>query len=205
MQHKPDPKPGRWILPLIIIAMVGFTYVFTSSITPTLPDVTVAPIDVGTDNTTGPDTTEGDTAVITEDTAPTVDPEVTAYIAQLEGFIADLDAANTQLVDANAGWDARTIKYGETKTAFQEAAASLQTWSNSVSASIPPASVAALQLPHQDIIDATVTPVDEAKKALDGLVNSESTVPRRDAIQRFSSAVDDFKAKVAAALAIANG
>ena len=65
--------------------------------------------------------------------------------------------------------------------------------------------MAALQLPHQDIIDATVTPVDEAKKALDGLVNSESTVPRRDAIQRFSTAVDDFKSKVAAALAIANG
>jgi hypothetical protein len=204
MQHKPDPKPGRWILPLIIIAMVGFTYVFTSSITPTLPDVTVAPADVASDDTTGPDASEDD-AVITEDTAPTVDPEVTTYIAQLEGFVAELEAANTQLVDANAGWDARTIKYGETKTAFQEAAATLQTWSNSVSASLPPASMAALQLPHQDIIDATVAPVDEAKKALDGLVNSESTVPRREAIQRFSIAVDDFVSKVAAALAIANG
>ena len=129
MQHKPDPKPGRWILPLIIIAMVGFTYVFTSSITPTLPDVTVAPADVASNDTTAPDSTEDD-AVITEDTAPTVDPEVTTYIAQLEGFVAELEAATTQLIDANAGWDARTIKYGETKTAFQEAAATLQTWSN---------------------------------------------------------------------------
>jgi hypothetical protein len=202
MQHKPDPKPGRWILPLIIIAMVGFTYVFTSSISPTLPDVTVGTEATVTD-TTPTDSTDDD-AIVTDDPVATVDPEVTAYIAQLQAFEAELDTIAEKLVEANAGWDARTLIYGDTKTAFQESAGSLDTWANGVSGSLAPASMGSLLNPHQDIIDATVAPVEEAKKALDGLVNSESSLPRRDAIQAFSIAVDVFKTKVAAAITLAN-
>jgi len=201
MQHKPDPKPGRWILPLIIIAMVGFTYVFTSSITPSLPEVTVS-TEGAVDDTTPAD----DGPIITDDTTvTTVDPEVTDYIGQLQAFEAELDTIATTLVEANAGWDARTLGYSDTKTAFQESAGSLGTWANGVSGSLAPASIGSLLNPHQDIIDATVAPVEEAKKALDGLVNSESSVPRREAIQAFSIAVDVFKTKVAAAITLANG
>jgi len=201
MQHKPDPKPGRWILPLIIIAMVGFTYVFTSSITPSLPEVTVR-TEGAVDDTTPAD----DGPIITDDTTvTTVDPEVTDYIGQLQAFEAELDTIATTLVEANAGWDARTLGYSDTKTAFQESAGSLGTWANGVSGSLAPASIGSLLNPHQDIIDATVAPVEEAKKALDGLVNSESSVPRREAIQAFSIAVDVFKTKVAAAITLANG
>ena len=203
MQHKPDPKPGRWILPLIIIAMVGFTYVFTSSITPTLPDVTVG-TEAATTDTTPTDSTDNG-AIITEEPAAPVDPEVTAYIAQLQAFEAELDTIATTLVEANAGWDARTLDYNDTKTAFQESAGSLGTWSNGVSSSLAPASMGSLLNPHQDIIDATVAPVEEAKKALDGLVNSESGVPRREAIQAFSIAADVFRTKIAAAITAANG
>jgi hypothetical protein len=202
MQHKPDPKPGRWILPLIIIAMVGFTYVFTSSITPTLPEITVSTKEAVTDTPT-PDTDDG--AIITEEPVTTVGPEVTAYIQQLEDFEAGLDTIATKLIEANAGWDARTLRYSDTKTTFQESAGSLDTWANGVSGSLAPASMGSLLNPHQDIIDATVAPVEEAKKALDGLVNSESSVPRREAIQEFSIAVDVFKTKIAAAITLANG
>ncbi len=203
MQHKPDPKPGRWILPLIIIAMVGFTYVFTSSITPTLPDVTVG-TEAATTDTTPTDSTDNG-AIITEEPVAPVDPEVTAYIAQLQAFEAELDTIATTLVEANAGWDARTLDYNDTKTAFQESAGSLGTWANGVSSSLAPASMGSLLNPHQDIIDATVAPVEEAKKALDGLVNSESGVPRREAIQAFSIAADVFRTKIAAAITAANG
>jgi hypothetical protein len=108
-------------------------------------------------------------------------------------------------VEANAGWDARTLRYNDTKTAFQESAGSLGAWADGVSSSLAPASMGSLLNPHQDIIDATVATVEEAKKALDGLVNSDSSVPRREAIQAFSIAADVFKTKLAAAIVIANG
>jgi uncharacterized protein YukE len=38
----PDPKPGRWILPLIIIGMVGFTYFFVSSLPTPEPEGTTS-------------------------------------------------------------------------------------------------------------------------------------------------------------------
>ncbi len=205
MQHNPDPKPGRWILPLIIISMVGFTYVFTSSITPTLPNVTVATEAPITADTSDTGTTADDGTDVTDDSTVTVDPEITAYIAQLAAFESELEVISTKLVEANAGWDARTIRYSEATIAFQESAASLDEWASSISVSLAPASMSTLLNPHQDIIDATVTPVEEAKKALDGLVNSESTVPRREAIQRFAIAIDVFGTKIEAALAIANG
>ncbi len=32
MTSNPDPKPGRWILPLVIVGMIGFTYLFVNSL-----------------------------------------------------------------------------------------------------------------------------------------------------------------------------
>ena len=54
MARNPDPKPGRWILPLIIVGMVGFTYLFTNSID-TVPEV---PDNEATASTTTTSTTE---------------------------------------------------------------------------------------------------------------------------------------------------
>ena len=61
MTFSTDPKPGRWILPLIILAMVGFTYVFVSSLEEQVPAETDAGLDLPVLETT---TTVGEAPVI---------------------------------------------------------------------------------------------------------------------------------------------
>src|SRR3970040_1221947 len=41
MAVNPDPKPGRWILPLVILGMVAFTYFFVRSLPEASPDTTL--------------------------------------------------------------------------------------------------------------------------------------------------------------------
>ena len=45
MAVNPDPKPGRWILPLVILGMIAFTYFFVRSLPEASPDTTLAPGD----------------------------------------------------------------------------------------------------------------------------------------------------------------
>ena len=41
MAVNPDPKPGRWILPLVILGMIGFTYFFVRELPEASPDTTL--------------------------------------------------------------------------------------------------------------------------------------------------------------------
>ena len=41
MAVNPDPKPGRWILPLVILGMIGFTYFFVRELPEASPDSTL--------------------------------------------------------------------------------------------------------------------------------------------------------------------
>ena len=42
MAVNPDPKPGRWILPLVILGMIAFTYFFVRSLPEASPNTTLA-------------------------------------------------------------------------------------------------------------------------------------------------------------------
>jgi hypothetical protein len=54
MALNPDPKPGRWILPLVVLGMVAFTYFFVRA----LPEGAEEPSDttVSASDTTFPGT-----------------------------------------------------------------------------------------------------------------------------------------------------
>ena len=76
---KADPKPGRWILPLVIIGMVIFTYVFVGNIRdntqPTDIDISLGS---GSTDTTQPDST-GSTPSTTQPIGVVVDAVLSAY------------------------------------------------------------------------------------------------------------------------------
>ncbi len=209
MDAKPDPKPGRWILPLIIVAMVGFTYVFVSSID--------GAADGGNGDAGGGVDLDGTTSTTLEVIDTTVpgeggeggetDPETAAYIEQLQGFDTDLQRISGDLVAANEAWDADEVGYTPTVDAFEAAVAELETWSGSVTASAPPAGRADLAEPHQAVVDAAAAPLTAAQGALTWLESSDegSADNRRQSIADLEAATQAFSDAVTAAVTTAGG
>jgi hypothetical protein len=207
MDVKPDPKPGRWILPLVVVAMVGFTYIFVSSI-----DLTGGPdagngnggVDIG-----GPTTTTMpviDTTV-PPDEDPDLDPDVQAYVDLINGFDVVLQRITDDFVAANAAWDAGTATYTATGDQFRSLISELETWSGSVASSNAPPGNADLVAPHQTIKDAASAPLTAARAALAGLQSNApgSADDRRAAVADLESAAATFSNAVTAAVSAAGG
>ncbi|NNC92900.1 MAG: hypothetical protein HKN80_10450 [Acidimicrobiia bacterium] len=200
MARNPDPKPGRWILPLIIVGMVGFTYLFTNSIE-TVPEVPDNETSSSTSTTT---TTEAPDDTTTTPTQPiAINPEVQAYIAGLDNFDLSMASLGSRMAEANAGWDDRTTTFAETRTALETLVADTTVFADEVAVATPPAGDADLALAHESVVAAATAAKTAAEGALDGLVNSEGSEDRLAALAAFNAAVADFNSAVLSAKVIA--
>ena len=109
MAVNPDPRPGRWILPLVILAMMAFTYLFVSELPEAPPDTTLlsspTPTTVlDTSETTVPGNAEG-----------TVDDATRAYLDELDEINAALQVLDTEMITVNDGFDAdpKQVEFSE--------------------------------------------------------------------------------------------
>ncbi len=199
MTFSTDPKPGRWILPLIILAMVGFTYVFVSSLEEQVPTETDAGLDLPILETT---TTVGEAPVIETTTTTEGASERQEYAQEMQGYLDELLALNDQLQAINSEFESQAVTFSAAESGMEQAIANFQAWYASITATLAPASEVDLQLPHQDILDAALAPVQEAEAALEGL-RGPGAEPRQQAVVRLADAVTLFEAKVNAAISIA--
>lgn len=115
-----DPKHGRWILPLIIVAMVVLTYTFVSGIEPTDSPTGSA----GPDDPPFPTTPSSSTTTLPADVAAFM-VTLDIFENQLEAFAAEADAIN-------AGWDSRSLTFSETRQEFTALQVQLRQWENNV-------------------------------------------------------------------------
>lgn len=208
MDVKPDPKPGRWILPLIIVAMVGFTYVFVNSIDDSAGDAGDGDgggVDIG--GTTSSTMPVIDTSTTVAGGGEELDPDTQAYVDTVTTFQTDLDTIVADFVAANTAWDDSTATYTDTVAAFEAGIDALETWSGAVAASNAPASRTDLTEPHQAVKDAAAAPLDDARSALTFLQSSEdgSANQRRQAVADLEASGQTFSDAVDAAVAIARG
>lgn len=199
MARNPDPKPGRWILPLIIVGMVGFTYLFTRSID-TVPEV---PDNAAASSTTSTSTTEPTADTAPSTTAPVISEEVLAYASGLDGFDAAMTDLGARMVAANAAWDDRTANYTDTRNALQALIDDTTAFADQVAAATPPAGEAELALAHENVILAAAAAKTAAEDVYDGLVNSEGSAERLAALDAYNAAVNGFGEAVIAAKAAA--
>ena len=117
MAVNPDPKPGRWILPLVILGMMAFTYFFVRSLPEASPDTTLV---------AGPSTTagvggDGSTTTVPGEPGVTVDDAAATYLAELDRINGELAALDAELTAVNTGFDAdpREIEYGDAEPRFE--------------------------------------------------------------------------------------
>jgi hypothetical protein len=168
---KEDPKPGRWILPIVIAVLIGFTYVFVNA----LPAADIA----ASTTTTLPPVS---TTVAQTTTSTTVPTDILAFLQELDRFenIAielqiEMDEVNATKEDggsfdeADAGFNA--VKDGAQELANQVAASSVpdvysSAWPDTITAS-------------QDL-------VTQAQAVIDGLHAPDDGTLRREAVAEYT-------------------
>jgi hypothetical protein len=169
-----DPKPGRYILPIVIAALIGFTYVFVNALPPVdITTTTTTTLATATDTT--PDTS----------TTSTLASDTVAFLAEVDRFEA-LAADNlVQLNDVNAQWEAREIEFAEARTEFTEVRDSSQNLADQVAATDVPETY---QPAWPDTELAAQDLVTKATDVIAGLEAPDDGSLRRAAVQEFNDA-----------------
>ena len=122
-----DPKHGRWILPLIIAAMVVLTYTFVNSLEPT-------------DDPTGTSSAEPPFPTDPTSSTTTLPPEIASFMVTLDIFESQATAFKNRVSQTNSDWEARAITFATARTRFLEVQAELELWESTVTevAGVPP-------------------------------------------------------------------
>ena len=196
-----DPKPGRWMLPLVVLAMVAFTYLFVREL-PSAASADEGGELTGTTTLITTSTTGGDEATTT--TGAVVDATTQAYLDSLTASQSTLSNLQTELASANAGWDAnpKTITFDQAEEAFISVAEGAAVLVGEVQAATVPADLIEA---HNAVIAAAQQGADAASRALAGLraPSPDTGEGRRAAVNDFDAAVTAFNDAVAAVTASA--
>lgn len=204
MARNPDPKPGRWILPLIILGMVGFTYVFVQSLEDRVeanPDLTVPSTTSTTALAGGGD---GPVSTTLPPTGVLPDAATQAYYDAVEGWRADLATLDLEMASVNADWDARAIEYAAARDAIRDDLnPRIADFALAVADGAPPEDNAVLVGLHEPLATAAAATRDAADAVLAGLQSSDSGEARQAALEEFATAVAAFNSAADAIAATA--
>ncbi len=190
---KEDPKPGRWILPAIVAALIGFTYLFVNALPP-------AEIPVGTTTTIAAQNTTT-TVPESETTTTTLPADIAAFLKLVDDYAATANVIADDIETPNTAWEERedgVPSFNDTLAAFEAAQAEAQTLSDNVEGTNPPdayvtvwpnAVTAAADLP------AGVNAVIEGLRAPDdGTARREAVAAYEELTVAFLAALDEVSA-----------
>lgn len=186
---KEDPKHGRWILPVVVAALIGFTYLFVNALPP-------AEIPVGT--TTTVVAAETTTTTVAATTTTTLPADIAAFLQLVNGYASDATTINTDIDTANTAWENDEAEFSETLASFEASAVDAQTLSDNVAATNPPDVYAAF---WSDAITAAAELPTGANAVIEGLRAPDDGTARREAVAAYSVLTDDFLAALDAVTA----
>ena len=180
--RNPDPKHGRWILPLIILAMIVLTITFVNSLEP-------AESEAGTTTTLAPPSTT---------TTTTLPLDVAAFLVTLDVYETQLNAFAGDVEGINADWEARQVAIGEAKASFEAARANIADWEGEVAAEadVPPA-LAEAHVALVLEIEALAPAVDDIIAGLeapdDGTMRRTAMIDFEDQVAAIQAAIDNLR------------
>jgi len=180
--RNPDPKHGRWILPLIILAMIVLTITFVNSLEP-------AESEAGTTTTLPPPSTTTTTTLPLDVAAFLVTLDV--YETQLNAFAGDVDGINTD-------WESRQVAIGEAKASFEAVRANIADWESDVAAEADvPAALAEAHVALVLEIEALAPAVDDIIAGLeapdDGTLRRTAMIDFEDQVAAIQAAIDNLR------------
>ena len=193
-----DPKPGRLVLPLVLIGMIATTYTFINRVA-TNNDLEIEP-------SVEQVVVEPDKEPVSEDTTTTTSTtlpgEVVAYLEEISSEkIQSIDLA-TKVLEANDNWDNEDITYQEAKDAFANFIEDAQQFVETVSEPGPPSTFAGLVKSHEELKSLAELIFADTEELLEGLTSSDTGERRSAALDSFNDNINLFQEKIDEIVAI---
>ena len=187
-----DPKPGRLVLPLVLIGMIATTYTFINRVSSN-NDLEIQPIIEEVVEPTVEDSTPEDTTTTTTTTLP---DEVVTYLEEISSEkIQSIDLA-TKVLEANDNWDNESITYQEAKDEFAEFIEDAQQFVETVAEPGPPSTFAGLVKSHEELKSLAELIYADTQELLEGLTSSDTGQQRSAALESFNNNINAFQQKI---------
>ena len=193
-----DPKPGRLVLPLVLIGMIATTYTFINRVSSN-NDLEIQPVTEEVVETIVEDSTPEDTTTTTTTTLP---DEVVTYLEEISSEkIQSIDLA-TKVLEANDNWDNDSITYQEAKDEFAEFIEDAQQFVETVAEPGPPSTFAGLVKSHEELKSLAELIYADTQELLEGLTSSDTGEQRAAALESFNNNINGFQEKIEEIVAI---
>ena len=193
-----DPKPGRLVLPLVLIGMIATTYTFINRVASN-NDLEIEPIVEEVVDQTEEESIPEDTTTTTTTTLP---DEVVTYLEEISSEkIQSIDLA-TKVLEANDNWDNESITYQEAKDEFAEFIEDAQQFLETVAEPGPPSTFAGLVKSHEELKSLAELIYADTQELLEGLTSSDTGQQRAAALESFNNNINGFQEKIEEIVAI---
>ena len=195
----PDPKPGRIVLPLVLIGMIATTYTFINRVA-TNNDLDIVVEDT-TVQTVSEETTEDTTTTTTTTTLP---DDYISYLEEINGERIVAINLGEEVLQANDNWDNKTVTYQEAKDEFDVFIAKWNEFVETVSNPGPPSTYANLVTSHEELKTLVTLVYEDTVELKAGLESSDTGERRAAALDSFNENLDQLIEKISEIVATAS-
>ncbi len=185
-----DPKPGRIILPLVLIGMIATTYTFINRVA-TNNNLEVLPEEI---STTTIQEIELDTT--TTSTTTTIPEDVVTYLEEITGEKIQAIELGKNVLETNQRWDDKITSYQEAQQEFQSFIDDFSVFVDSVTNPGPPANSANLLSSHDELVILVNLIYEDTLELLEGLTAPDTGERRSAALESFNANLELFIDKI---------
>jgi hypothetical protein len=188
-----DPKPGRLILPLVLIGMIATTYTFINRVT-TNNNLEVINIEQNTDEESALEEVVDETTTTT--TTTTLPENVITYLEEIQAEKIQSTELGKKVLETNERWNNKDTSYQEAQQEFKEFISDAEQFVATVSDPGPPTSNANLVSNHEELKVLVNLIYEDTKELLEGLTASDTGERRSAALSSFNSNLGSFQQKI---------
>ena len=183
-----DPKPGRLILPLVLIGMIATTYTFINRVA-TQNNLEIVDSSVVTEETVAEVVEEPTTSTSTTTTIP---EETVQYLEEITGEKIQAIELGKKVLETNQRWDDKATTYQEAQVEFQEFIDDFADFVVVFTSPGPPSSDARLSSSHDELTILVNLIYEDTEELLEGLTAPDTGERRSAALESFNSNLDLF-------------
>ena len=185
-----DPKPGRIILPLVLIGMIATTYTFINRVTSN-NNLEIISEAITTTTISSP---KEETSTTT--TTSTIPEGVVQYLEEITGEKIQVIELGKKVLETNQRWDDKATTYQEAQQEFQEFIDDFSVFTDTFIFPGPPSTETNLVANHDELVVLVNLIFADTEELLEGLTAPDTGERRSAALDSFNSNLDLFINKI---------
>jgi len=184
--YNSDPKPGRLILPLVLIGMIATTYTFINRV------ATNNDIELVLSDTTTTSTAQEVIDSTTSTTTTTIPEGIVNYLEEITGEKIQAIELGKKVLETNQRWDDKVTTYQEAQVEFEEFIEDFASFVTIFTSPGPPSTNSSLVSSHEELTILVNLIADDTVELLEGLTAPDTGERRAAALESFNSNLDLF-------------